>query len=578
MSTNLTIKMIIRENHTVPAGYVPQEFHVNSAVPEAPCQVTGQAFNHHFPGMTYAIVENYDKDERKVFDHTATTGQNAFENDYRSLPALEQYYYAKFCQAYIADNFAKHQAQEEEKLKEAAAHQEALKTLELFEEAIGTKRLSDHLAGKDTPTPSPMYAYKDLDGNTILSDLKGQRNEISLSGHFRRCVNKQQWQQMSKVGNISFDITKLVETLHKTRREQKRQSAEEAAKSKFVGAAILHQIEHHPCFTNQAMFERLLSFHFIAGDMSHLSYLHFHPQGAAAFRIGEVYNHVEALRIMGTFLYVAYGEPWKNLFAPLIERIQHGDLNSLVSTTATKTEHTLLVDFITDALIKASAIVRSEEPRICDYGDAIPKNTPQGLVADIAQVLEAIPCVADPITLSNRLVLFQTQNDLQNLTDEIAKAQGKDRTTKRKATVSSEDGPRPKRDTTTTKSTVKAEKDLCLKSIFVQWRGPKIFNDKNTPGHQACLDPKKCTRIHQPFKQMAKSDLQAAFAQGPTIFGADNWEAKNYAERLLADNSNSKFSCPYFPDGTPRTSDKVAEIRAKRGLKTQASRKANGDN
>ena len=168
--------------------------------------------------------------------------------------------------------------------------------------------------------------------------------------------------------------------------------------------------------------------------------------------------------------------------------------------------------------------------------------------------------------------------DVDRLTDEIAKAQGKDRTTKRKATVSSEDGPRPKRDTTTTKSTVKAEKDLCLKSIFVQWRGPKIFNDKNTPGHQACLDSKTCTKIHQPFKQMAKSDLQAAFAQGPTIFGADNWEAKNYAERLLADNSNSKFSCPYFPDGTPRTSDKVAEIRAKRGLKTQTSRKANGDN
>ena len=83
--------MIIRENHTAPDGYVPQEFNVNSEDPEAPCQVTGQAFNHHFPGMTYAIVENYDKDVRKVFDHTVTTGPNALENDYRAMPPLEQY-------------------------------------------------------------------------------------------------------------------------------------------------------------------------------------------------------------------------------------------------------------------------------------------------------------------------------------------------------------------------------------------------------------------------------------------------------------------------------------------------------
>ena len=55
------------------------------------------------------------------------------------------------------------------------------------------------------------------------------------------------------------------------------------------------------------------------------------------------------------------------------------------------------------------------------------------------------------------------------------------------ATAPSEDGPRPKQDgrprEKTKDATAKPEKDLCLNSIFVQWRGPKIFNDKNTPGH-----------------------------------------------------------------------------------------------
>ena len=594
MSNNFTIKMVIRENSMMPEGYIPQVFTVDYKNPEAKCPVSGEDFNKFFPAMAYGTLEGYLADIYNIFDKTATTGQVAFEQDYRSLDPLQKYYYAKFCQALIADKADKQDALAKAEAQEAAEHQQALKNLELLDEVNGltegtqpmpkTKRFFDHLTGKDTtPTPSPMYSYKDLDGNTILSDLKGQWTEIKKSSPIRRCVNALQWRKMAGSSTIGFDQTKLLENLNNARRELKKLSPEEASKHGFVGATILHQVNTHHCFTDAVTLEKFLSFQFVAGDMSQLSYLQFHPQGAAAFQLGEVYHHVEALRIMGTILYVVYGDPWKNIFAPLIERIQHGDLNNLVSTTATKMEHTLLVDLITEALIEASRIVRSEEPRLLDYEDLIPKNTPRGLVADITKVLDAIPNMADPTALSNRLVLFQAHNDYQSLSEEIAKAQGKDRN-KRKAGGPSDDGPRPKRDATAKPrdrmkdATAKPEKDLCLNSIFVQWRGPKIFNDKNTPGHQACLDPKTCTRIHQPFKQMAKSDLQAAFAQGPAIFGAANWEAKNYADRLLADNSNSKFSCPYFPDGTPRTPDKVAEIRAKRGNKTQASRKPNGDN
>jgi hypothetical protein len=593
-NTNFTIKMVIRENSVMPEGYIPHVFNVNSDDPEAKCPVSGEDFNKLFPGMAYATLDGYIDDPDNIFDKATTTGQVAFEQDYRSLTPVEKYYYAKFCMALIADKTGKHEALSKTAAQEAAEHQQALKNLELFDEANGltdgtrpmskNKRFLDHLTGKDTnPTPSPMYAYKDLDGNTILSDLKGQLTEIKKSSPIRRCTTSHQWKKMAGPSTIGFDYTKLIETLNNARRELKRLSPEEATKHEFIGATILHQVNAHHCFTDAVTLEKFLSFQFVAGDMSQLSYLQFHPQGAAAFQLGEVYHHVEALRIMGTILYVVYGDPWKNIFAPLIERIQHGDLNNLVSTTATKMEHTLLVDLITEALIEASRIVRSEEPRLLDYEDLIPKNTPRGLVADLTKVLTAIPNMADPTTLSNRLVLFQAHNEYQSLSEEIAKAQGKD-SNKRKAGGPPDDGPRPKRDATarprdkTKDTTAKAEKDLCLKSIFVQWRGPKIFNDKNTPGHQACLDPKTCTRVHQPFKQMAKSDLQAALAQGPTIFGADNWEAKNYAERLLADNSNSKFSCPYFPDGTPRTPDKVAEIRAKRGNRTPASRKPNGDN
>jgi len=137
MSNNFTIKMVIRENGVMPDGYIPHVFTVDHKVPEAKCPISGDDFNKLFPAMAYATLDGYLTDPYNIFDKTTTTGQVAFEQDYRSLDPLQKYYYAKFCMALIANKAKVEEDLSKTAAQEAAEHQQALKNLELFDEDNG---------------------------------------------------------------------------------------------------------------------------------------------------------------------------------------------------------------------------------------------------------------------------------------------------------------------------------------------------------------------------------------------------------------------------------------------------------
>ena len=587
MSTNTTysIKMIIRANKAPPAGYVPKQYQVDSADPEAD-NADGSPFNADFPRMVYGTMDKYQEDPQKVFSGPAEAIA-AFSNDYEALDPLEKYYYAKWLFALLADINTKQQALEDLEAQEEEEHRQALEAAERHEARLaaragGAKKIRADIPrqGKATTTSTPpQFTYTDIDGHAIQCDLKSQQSAMDSSNPIRRVVGSGRFSKFTEPTNkLVFSHKKLLETFRLKNRSLCKLPTAERDQDEWYSASLLHLVADHQVFKDPTALEKLLSFHFIPGEIADFSYLQFHTRGAAHFRIDNPYDHIDALRNTANILYVVAGEPWKGIFNPTIDRIQYGDLNHLLKSASTFEEHALLTDAITEAFNNAGAIIRSEDSRIPTGDDPSNKNTPTGVADDVAQVFAKIPRMDDPTAVQAAVLHFKNHGELKHLTDELAKLKINAPIKKRPkpSSPSDDDSSRdtkpnkkkPAKKTKESKAPPPQPRPLnnthCLNNLVLQWKGDGLFKNGNVrDGETPCTDPTQCGKKHVGWKKISAEELLAALTQGPDLFGQQNWQSRRYEHRLTRDHATDGYEHACKIDGTPRTTKPETQTKPK---------------
>ena len=571
-----SIKMIIRENKTPPTGYTPKNYQVDSDNAEAD-NPDKTPFNRDFPRMIYGTPETYQADPRKVFPGP-TEAVAAFNQDYDALDPLEKYYYSKWLYAYLADLHKKQQEQDEIEAREEEEHRKALEIADFHEERLSAqasgstkKRRADasRQGNPSTTTQPHQIPYTDIDGHTIICDKKSQQGAMDNSNPLRRVMGMMRYIKFTDSANkTTLSSKKMYETLRIKNRTLSRASPSDRDGDDWRSTTLLHLIADHPAFKDPIALEKLLSFRFSPGAVAEFSYLQFHNKGAANFSISNPYHHIEALRNIATILYVVAGEPWKGIFNPTIDRIQYGDLNHLLKNTSSPEEHALLTDLITEAFNNAGAVVRSEETRIPTASDPSNKNTPEGVVADIAKAFADIPKMDDPAAVQAAILTFKNNGEFKRLIDELTLLKVKAPIKKRPKTPTTDDDSsrenkpaKKKLDSkakenpkTTPKQPKSTPGSHCLSNLMLQWKGDGLFKNGNVrEGETPCTDTTKCGKKHVGWKKIAADDLRATFTQGPDLFGQQNWQLRHYEHRLARDHATEGFEHACKIDGTPRT-------------------------
>ena len=402
-----------------------------------------------------------------------------------------------------------------------------------LEAAATAKRLAATVAATGPPTTPPigntpgiirhgnsagnvilssgnMKIYFTVDGTEVLTDKKEANAIIGNNLSLYRTVEPSLLKRMMDYSNVHWSVDSALLIVWEDRQVME-DKALTLQTDPHYALAFLAEVEGNPGFIDRIKLERLLRVQFRLTEGDQLHYLMFYPYVNIEGKIHDRKAHIECLDAIQKIWWIFFGDEWKFILRPLIDRLTEGDLVPIfrvsVHLETVQEVHYLVTHQIQLAFCMVASILRKNEPRLkC----ATPAEAKAVLIAEIQGIFErTVAPGSNHWANASRILEFKSSGKLgatMTLVQALKKKQVSTPTgAKKRRVVGEEDTPSEKR------QKLPKEANVCLRNIMLQFFGKQDgLGDICNPG---------CAFSHTPVGQFNQATFDKAMRNGTSIFG-----------------------------------------------------------